>query len=69
MPSYPIAAHDAGGLILRGWPRSGFWYFGIREDGQTGALAQWDGWKFANSESDDVDMTIYHHLQEQPPRG
>lgn len=63
-----IPPWPAPGLPLRP-PTLGRWYFGIHADGQTGALAQWNGWAFVNSESDDVNMGIYHHLQEQPPRG
>lgn len=54
--------------VLYREPTPGRWYFGIHADGQTGALAQWTGFSFESSESDDVDMTIYDHLQEQPLR-
>lgn len=59
---------DGGGLALRE-PLPGRWYFGVHADGSTGALAQWDGWRFVSSQSDDHDMTGYAYLQEQPPRG
>lgn len=50
-------------------PTTGRYYFGIHANGEAGALAKWNGYTFENSESDNVDMTIYAHLHEQPPRG
>ena len=51
------------------YPTPGRWYFGVNADGTVGALAQWDGFAFVSSLSDDHDMSQYHHLQERPPRG
>lgn len=67
--TYLIVRHGGIGAALPAQPVAGLWYFGIHADGSTGALAQWNGYSFTNSESDDMNMGIYCHLQEMPPRG
>lgn len=69
MKAYPIQPHDAGGLIVIGFPKRGHWYVGIDRDGKAGAVVQWNGFNFESSLNDDHDMTGYAHLQERPPRG
>lgn len=68
-PKFTIVRHDSAAGRLKSEPIPGRWYFGVHADGSTGALAQWDGWRFVSSQSDDHDMTVYAYLQEQPPRG
>lgn len=65
----PVAGWDTLLQPRAARPVTGCWYVGVNADGSHGVLAQWNGFNFESSLSDDHDMTRYAYLREQPHRG